>query len=196
MRTITKAELAEILDKHKKWLNNEEGGERADLHEADLYGADLCDANLREANLSRANLHEANLSYADLCCAVLSNADLSGADLHEANLCGADLHGTNLCGANLRYVDLHEANLRYVDLHEANLSGADIDYCGFPLWCGSLHAHFDDRQIIQLIYHAVKAGVDSPNVSGGLKEVLYGLADTANKFHRANECGRIERIQK
>ena len=141
MRTITKAGLAEILDKHTKWLNDEDGGERADLRGANLSGADLCGANLR------------------------------GADLRCANLSGADLRG-------------------------ANLSGADIDYCGFPLWCGSLHAHFDDRQIIQLIYHAVKAGVDSPNVSGELKEVLYGLADTANKFHRADTCGRIERIQK
>lgn len=26
-----------------------------------------------------------------------------------------------------------------------------------------------------------------------LKEILWGLADTANKFHRVEECGRIER---
>ena len=176
MRTITKAELAEILDKHTKWLNDEDGGERANLSEADLSGADLRDANLICADLSWADL---------------SGADLSGADLRDANLSWADLRSADLRSANLRCANLSDANLRSADLR-----GADIDYCAFPLWCGSLHAHFDDRQIIQLIYHAVKAGVDSPNVSDGLKKVLYGLADTANRFHRANECGRIERTQK
>lgn len=34
-------ELQEILDAHKKWINNEDGGVRADLRRADLIGADL-----------------------------------------------------------------------------------------------------------------------------------------------------------
>lgn len=34
-------QLAEILEKHRKWLNNEESGEYADLRSADLSGADL-----------------------------------------------------------------------------------------------------------------------------------------------------------
>lgn len=43
---MTQEELDMILDKHKKWLNDEEGGERADLFGADLRGADLCGADL------------------------------------------------------------------------------------------------------------------------------------------------------
>lgn len=39
-------ELSVILDKHKKWLNNKEGGEKADLRGANLRGADLDEANL------------------------------------------------------------------------------------------------------------------------------------------------------
>lgn len=39
-------ELKEILKKHKKWLNDEEGGERANLSYADLSGADLRNADL------------------------------------------------------------------------------------------------------------------------------------------------------
>ena len=46
MRTFTKEQLTEILAKHKAWINNEDGGEKADLS-----GADLSDANLRGANL-------------------------------------------------------------------------------------------------------------------------------------------------
>ena len=36
MRNISKEELNEILQKHKMWLNNDKGGERADLRGADL----------------------------------------------------------------------------------------------------------------------------------------------------------------
>lgn len=66
MRTISKDELAEILNKHKMWLNGEVGGIRADLYKADLSGADLRLADLYEANLRGANLRGANLCKADL----------------------------------------------------------------------------------------------------------------------------------
>ena len=59
-------EIKKVLDLHKKWLKNEQGGEKA---------------NLRGANLSEANLREANLSGADLSWASLSRANLRGADL-------------------------------------------------------------------------------------------------------------------
>ena len=47
---MTKEQLNEILDKHKKWINDELDGERADLRGADLRGASLQGANLRGAN--------------------------------------------------------------------------------------------------------------------------------------------------
>ena len=40
MRELTKEEI-EVLQRHAKWLKNEEGGEKADLRDADLRGADL-----------------------------------------------------------------------------------------------------------------------------------------------------------
>ena len=60
---MTQEELKMILDKHRKWLNDEEGGERANLYRANLYRANLCGANLCGANLREANLHGANLDY-------------------------------------------------------------------------------------------------------------------------------------
>ena len=114
---MTKEELALILDKHKKWLNDDPDGERAYLSDADL---------------------------------------------------------------------------RRVNLRGADLSGANLDFSCLPLWCGSLSAHFDDRQIIQIIYHAVKAGLNSPNVSNDVKTELSKLSDLSNKFHRVDECGMIE----
>ena len=71
--------LKEILERHRKWLNDEDGGERANLYEANLYGANLREANLYGANLYGANLREANLY----------GTNLYGANLREANLCEA-----------------------------------------------------------------------------------------------------------
>lgn len=80
--------LSKILELHKKWINNEPGGEQANLRRADLRRADLWGANLREANLEGADL---------------GGADLGGADLRGANLRGAYLEGADLKGANLDY---------------------------------------------------------------------------------------------
>ena len=128
--------LERILELHAKWLNGEEGGERAELSHTDLSGADL---------------REANLSHVDLSHADLSDADLRGADLR----------------------------------------GADLDYSCLPLWCGSLSANFDDRQLKQIAYHLVKAGLQSKNASEETKTELRKLIPFANGFHRAEECGFI-----
>lgn len=63
---MNQEELQTILERHKKWLRDEEGGERADLHYADLSGANLSGADLSDADLSDADLHDANMHDADL----------------------------------------------------------------------------------------------------------------------------------
>lgn len=68
---MTSEEIKKVLDLHKKWLNNEQSGGRANLS-----GADLREANLSGANLRGADLCKANLSWAEL-----SEANLSGANL-------------------------------------------------------------------------------------------------------------------
>ncbi|MGL5134493.1 MAG: pentapeptide repeat-containing protein [Planktothrix sp.] len=138
MKTYPKEELDEILVFHKKWLNNEPNGIKADFSKANLRFANLGYANLRYANLSEANLGYANLRYANLSEANLSNADLrfanlsdanlSKADLGYANLSEANLSGANLSEANLGYANLRYANLRYANLSNANLSEANLGY--------------------------------------------------------------------
>ena len=105
---MTTGKLQEILDKHKKWLNEEEGGERADLRGADLRRADL-------------------------------------------------------------------------------------DYSCLPLWCGSLTANMDDRQVKQLLYHTLSIVKYSNNVSAILKEQLLTEQNLriAKEFHRAEECDKL-----
>jgi len=80
--------LEDILAKHKLWLEDKPGGERA---------------NLRCANLQKANLQCADLQWADLQGADLQWANLRCADLQGANIRGADLQGADLQGANLDF---------------------------------------------------------------------------------------------
>lgn len=109
-------------------------------------------------------------------------------NLHKAWIIGEDYgKRADLREADLREADLSEANLRWADLSEANL-----DYSGLPLWCGSLSAHFDDKQLKQIAYHLVKAGLQSKNASDETQAELRKLIQFANGFHRAKKCGFIE----
>ena len=130
---MTTSELKTILELHKKWLNGEPNGKKADLRYA----------NLRYADLRRANL---------------SDADLSGADLSDADL-----------------------------------SDANLDFSCLPLWCGSLTANMDDRQVKQLLYHTLSIVKHSNNVSEILKEQLLTEQNLAiaKEFHRADECNKL-----
>lgn len=74
-------QLKNVLELHRKWINDEPDGKRANLREADLREADLRDANLWRADLWRANLRGANLRGANLWVSDLRDADLRGADL-------------------------------------------------------------------------------------------------------------------
>lgn len=59
-------ELKTVLEEHLKWLNSEQGGEKANLRGADLSKANLRGANLRVADLRVADLRGANLRGADI----------------------------------------------------------------------------------------------------------------------------------
>ena len=138
MRTITNDELAEILNKHKMWLNGEAGGIRADLSLVNLSGANLYEADLRGVDLSLVNLswaylRGADIRGADLRGANLNGANLSGANLHEADLSLVNLSWANLSVANLSGANFSGANLYEADLYEADLHGAKN--LNFPIAC-------------------------------------------------------------
>ena len=155
---MEKEKLDEILKKHAAWLNNEDGGERANLCCADLFCADLRDANLNGANLSCADLSDANLNDADLRGADLSCADLSCADLSCANLNGANLSCADLSCADLNGANLNDADLRGADLRCARFGFAiySLDRIGSAkrrttynatkdiVWCGCFTGTFDE----------------------------------------------------
>ena len=135
---MTCTDLSEILRKHELWLEDKEGGERANLRKKDLQATHMRGAYMQDA-------------------------DMQDADMQRANLRGADMRG------------------------------ADIDYSAWPLWCGSLKAHVDDRIAIQLLYHTLSVVQHSPYVSEELKRTLLteDVVDIANRFHRVDECGAL-----
>ena len=170
--------FTKILREHRQYLDGLPGGNRANLRSANLQGANLQGADLRSADLQGAVLQDA-----DLWCADLQDADLQGADLRWANLRSADLRNANLWEADLRV-----ANLRGANLQGADLQGADLDYSCWPLWCGALDVKVDARIARQLAYHFCRLDCDDPEY----KAVREAMKDFANKFHRAEQCGKIE----
>ena len=182
-------ELNEILRRHEAWMTGEDGGERADLHGADLQRAGLQQKDLRLADLHGANLQHARLQRAKLHSAVLQRTWLQQTDLHGSELENADLQHAVLQRADLRCTDLLGAKLYHADMRDAN-----IDYATWPLWCGSLEAYVDDRIAIQLLYHTLSVVQYSPYVSEDVKAKLLtpGIVSLANRFHRVQECGKIE----
>ena len=180
---MTSEEIKKVLDLHKKWLNNEQGGERANLSEADLRGANLSEADLRKADLHWADLREADLHWAEL-----SEANLSEANLHRANLRGAELYRANLIGAVLSGAELYRANLsgadlRRAELRGADLRGADLDFSCFPLWCGGSKFKCDTKLVYQLLAHICTLDFSDDE---GIKELIMPFAQ---KSHRAQALG-------
>ena len=180
---VDKEELNRILENHKKWhklryyFEKEEEKElKADLSYADLSGVDLSGVDLRDANLSHANL---------------KNADLSGANLASANLASANLQNAKLNGARL-----FGAKLEGAVLENADLEGANIDFTCLPLWRASLSADFDSRQLKQLIYHVVKAGLHSKNATDEDKAELSKLIEYANESHLVEDYGDVQEEHK
>lgn len=96
---MTQEKLKVVLELHKKWLNNEADGVRADLYGADLFGVDMHGVDLREANMQGVDLRGANMC---------------GANMRGTILCGADMYGANMRGTLLYGADVYRANMRGV----------------------------------------------------------------------------------
>ena len=122
-------ELDAILQKHKLWLDDADGGIRADLKGANLRGANLWGADLKGANLRGADLRGADLYKSDLSDADLRGADLRGADLRGADLSDADLDYSCFplwCGSKGMIVDRRIA--AQIAAHFCALECDDADY--------------------------------------------------------------------
>jgi hypothetical protein len=184
-------DLNSVLELHKKWLNNEPNGVRADLSGANLQRATLCGANLSEVDLSMADLSWANLS----------EVDLSMADLSWANLSGADLSGANLSEAYLRNVNLNEADLTGANLKNANLYILSNNNCvGLPLTIMNpvgKHRIVAGLGLVRIgcQSHDYKYWMDHIDEIGKANEYtkleIKQVKDTLNWLHRCGKTGEL-----
>ena len=84
--------------------------------------------------------------------------------------------------------DGKRADLTGANLTDANPTCANLDFASLPLWCGSLNVKVDIRIGAQIAYHFCRLKSEDPDI----KTAQQAIKDVANKFHRVNECGRIE----
>ena len=119
-------ELRMVLDSHRRWLDEEIGGEKASLRGADLGGMKLVGLNLLEADLCGANMEGANLAGAILDRAILTKACLTKACLKGASLKGASLFRTDMTYADLRGANLQKAHLVQTSLYNAEFYGTTL----------------------------------------------------------------------
>ncbi|HWQ46378.1 MAG TPA: pentapeptide repeat-containing protein [Longilinea sp.] len=142
------------IDLHKKFLNGEEGGKKANLKGAymkgiNLAGVDLTGADLRGANLTKANLQGANLTGANLANLWGTNTSIENANLRDAILVNADmsyaiLHNADLSGANLKGADL-----TYAHFHDVIWTGAQLEGTRMPdglIYNSSKHTYVNPKE--------------------------------------------------
>ena len=86
-----------------------------------------------------------------------------------------------------RKPDLRSADLSYADLRYANLDFSCMDFS-----CKSLKTKYDNKHIIQILYHAGKPCENNHiELDADTKKLLNCkmFKKVVNKFHRADECG-------
>ena len=125
--TITSQDLPAILERHRKWMDGDPSGERANLQGANLQGAYLRGAYLTDANLTDAYLTDAYLTDANLRGANLAGAYLTGAYLTD----GEKITAT----ASIQFTGHGECGRALVAIRSEKRT---------ILWCGCFHGTPDD----------------------------------------------------
>ena len=81
---------------------------------------------------------------------------------------------------------------RTPDLRSADLSSADLDFSCMGFSCKTLETKYDNKHIIQILYHAGKPCENNHiELDADTKKLLNSkmFKKVINKFHRAEECG-------
>ncbi len=128
-------ELKKILAAHKKWLDDEPGGKRAelenatfkslDLHGIDLTGACLDFSSFTNCDLSGASFKETHCQMVAFENSILGDADFSYASLPYSVFNNSQLLNTNFLSANLFGTLFNKNRLSDVNFKSANLFGVN-----------------------------------------------------------------------
>ncbi len=160
--TATQSEKQEALRKvaayHKKWLDGEPDGIRANYHNVNFANVDLSGMDLREAIFDECRLSHSKMHRTDLTGASLKGVDANdldaegsafiGVDVTNADFSHSSFYGTkwrdavcngtifretsmansNLDNANCENADFSYADLRYSSFTGASMHGANFSY--------------------------------------------------------------------
>lgn len=140
---MDKIEIDKMIALHQKWLNNEEGGVRADFSTFDLDGYDfrrvtLSQAYFRGCSLNGANFRGADLQGVDFSFSICHGTNFRDANLHKAIFNDTSLYGTIFIHANLNdaqfygYVEGNGIDFRY-----ANVTNIHLTHIYTPFWVGA-----------------------------------------------------------
>jgi hypothetical protein len=126
MKKYTQEELNNILSLHKKWLQGNPEGIRANLYGVDFSGTDFSGADLTKANFFDADFTGANFTRTNFTSTNLTRANFSEANFTGADLSGANCSKTNFSDANFYKANFFGANLTEVNCFGANFSGVNL----------------------------------------------------------------------
>ena len=105
--------------KHLLWLNDEEGGEKADFSNCHIKNKNLADVNLNSAGFNGCVIENC----------ILKSAELNFADMTDAKIMDTNLSYTTMDEAVFRGAELHRCNLSQVIAYHANFAQAVLDKC-------------------------------------------------------------------
>ena len=119
------------LKRHKRFLEGQLGGVRADLSDQTLSGLRLTDLDLRRAILKRTDFSGCTLAGADFRDSELKGADFRGAMVEAGKFDSADLRSSRFSGAKVGKANFSGANLGSLQTRgrqvHSDLSSSDLD---------------------------------------------------------------------
>lgn len=136
---MTQTELNILLEKHGKWLRNEDGGEQADLAGADLSFLDLSGREINYIVIDHARFFSANLENCRMSHVFGRPADFSYANLRGAKIIDSalelsifhrcDLRDAEIVGGCFDYANFSCADVRGTIFRECDMKGANFFEC-------------------------------------------------------------------
>ena len=143
------------------------------------------------ANLAGVNLRGVNLAGVNLRGLKIKNGDFRDSNFRDSDLTGSYLTGINFTGSYLTGINFIGSYLTGI-----NFTGANIDFISLPLSCTTLNVKWDEKHIIQFLFHAAKPCQHHPKIvrDEDLKNLLTSniFKKVINKFHRIKESEKFD----
>lgn len=131
--------LVQALEKlfaHRRFMNNDPTGERADFTGEDLSGLNLSNNIISGAIFTNAVLNGTNLSHTLATNAIFTGASLVGANLSDGMFAASNFDSANLTNANLADASFDDASFMGSTFANTELRGASftVSKMSFPIY--------------------------------------------------------------